>query len=62
LLLKGHLDLPQGVTLDVLLKDPHPNETMFVRLPRFRYEAVMPPGLRRLRKCEGHAHVETDDF
>jgi hypothetical protein len=24
LLLQGHLDLPQRVTLDVVLKDPHP--------------------------------------
>jgi len=25
LLLQGHVDLPQRVTLDVVLKDPHPN-------------------------------------
>jgi hypothetical protein len=24
LLLQGHLDVPQRVTLDVVLKDPHP--------------------------------------
>jgi hypothetical protein len=24
LLLQGHLDLPERVTLDVVLKDPHP--------------------------------------
>jgi hypothetical protein len=29
LLLQGHLDLPQRVTLDVVLKDPHPKDFGF---------------------------------
>jgi len=30
LLLQGHLDLPQRVTLDVVLKDPHPSQFRFL--------------------------------